>query len=93
MSSLQPEKYDLIIGSDLLYEERCIELLASYAERHLTRQGQIILVDPGRGLHRKFAREMKRLGFECTWSDLRLYPKDSLRQNGFIFRFSRVLLR
>ena len=90
ISSLTPEKYDLIIGSDLLYEEASVELLASFADHHLTRQGGIILVDPGRGYHRKFARAMQRRGFEHDWTDLKLYPHEGVQQAGFIFRFSRL---
>lgn len=89
VSTLSPEKYDLVIGSDILYQEASVELLASFTDHHLTRQGVLILVDPGRGSHRKFARAMKRRGFIHSWTDLTLYPKDGLRQNGFIFRFSR----
>ena len=89
VSSLAPEKYDLIIGSDLLYEEVIVERLASFTDHHLDRQGRLILVDPGRGNHRAFARAMERRGFAHSWTDLKLYPEDGLRLNGFIFRFCR----
>jgi predicted nicotinamide N-methyase len=90
ISLLKPKKYDLIIGSDLLYQANYVQLLSSFVNNNLTRQGEIIIVDPGRGLHRKFAQAMKYLGFESTWTDLKLFPHNGVRQNGFIFRFTRT---
>lgn len=55
--------FDLIIGSDLLYEEEHTLLLASFIERHANKQCKIIIVDPGRGRLRKFCKKMNSMGF------------------------------
>ncbi len=55
--------YDLIIGSDLLYEEQHIELLANFIERHAKRHCTVILVDPGRGRKNKILTKMVSYGF------------------------------
>lgn len=56
-------RFDLIIGSDLLYERDHIELLSQFILQHAKEQCEIILVDPGRGNHAKFSKQMIKLGF------------------------------
>ena len=55
--------FDLIIGSDLLYEEQNVELLATFINQHSRRQCEVLMVDPGRGLHAKFSKKMVGLGY------------------------------
>lgn len=55
--------YDLIIGSDLLYEENHFKELSRFLERVSNKSCQIILVDPGRGQQTKFSKEMLLYGF------------------------------
>ncbi len=55
--------FDLIIGSDLLYEEQNIELLSTFIDKHSRRQCEVLMVDPGRGLHAKFSKKMVGLGY------------------------------
>ena len=56
-------KFDLIIGSDLLYEPDQTELLPVFINQHARSKCQVIIVDPGRGLHPRFSINMLRLGF------------------------------
>lgn len=55
--------FDLIVGSDLLYEAEHIELLSAFINQHASDQCQVILVDPGRGNHAKFSKRMVSLGY------------------------------
>jgi predicted nicotinamide N-methyase len=55
--------FDLIIGSDLLYERDHVELLSGFIDRHAKQQCEIILIDPGRGLHARFSKKMIGLGY------------------------------
>lgn len=57
-------KFDVIIGSDILYEAEHVELLANFLNQHASVHCEIILVDPGRGHHAKFSKKMVQLGFE-----------------------------
>lgn len=81
--------FDLIIGSDILYEHQHIALLSSFINHHSSHQVEIIIIDPGRGSHRAFAREMERLGYIHCWTDLTGYPDQGMKPKGFILRFSR----
>lgn len=59
-------KFDLIIGSDLLYEQEHIELLAAFIDQHAKEHCEVILVDPGRGQHARFSKKMVTLGYTHT---------------------------
>jgi predicted nicotinamide N-methyase len=82
-------EFDLIIGSDVLYEHQHIDLLSSFIHDHASSHAEIIIVDPGRGSHRAFARAMEHLGYQHTWTDLTNYPNLNSVPKGFILRFSR----
>lgn len=55
--------FDVIIGSDVLYERQHIELLAQFILLHAQPRCEVILVDPGRGMHAPFSKKMISLGF------------------------------
>lgn len=61
-------KFDLIIGSDLLYERDHVELLSGFIDRHAQPQCEVILVDPGRGNHPRFSKKMVGLGYAHSQS-------------------------
>lgn len=56
-------QFDLIIGSDLLYENDHAELLSGFINRHATPHCEAIIVDPGRSQHQRFSNNMVELGF------------------------------
>ena len=58
--------FDLIIGSDLLYEDSHIELLANFIEGHSKPTCEVIIVDPGRGRKNKLSSRMIEFGFSST---------------------------
>nr|WP_320051143.1 methyltransferase domain-containing protein [uncultured Desulfuromonas sp.] len=55
--------FDLIIGSDILYEQEHVELLSEFINQHARTHCTIILVDPGRGHHARFSKRMVALGY------------------------------
>ncbi len=55
--------FDLIIGSDLLYEDNHIESLANFIEGHSKPVCEVIIVDPGRGRKNKLSTRMLEFGF------------------------------
>ena len=56
-------EFDLIIGSDLLYERDHVELLSEFIDQHAKPHCKVILVDPGRGHHARFSKKMVTLGY------------------------------
>jgi len=81
--------YDLIIGSDLLYEDNHIELLANFIEAHAKPTCEVIIVDPGRGRKNKLCSRMVKFGF--TYSQQKPSHTDYLDQEfkGYILQFER----
>lgn len=59
-------RFDLIIGSDLLYEDIQILQLANFIENHSNPTCEVIMVDPGRGRKNKLSRQMTAYGFSNT---------------------------
>ncbi|PCI74319.1 MAG: histidine kinase [SAR86 cluster bacterium] len=58
--------FDLIIGSDLLYEEQHVTLLANFIESHSNQTCEVIIVDPGRGRKNKLSARMIELGYSSN---------------------------
>ena len=56
-------EFDLIIGSDLLYEREHVELLSGFIDQHAKANCAVIIVDPGRGHHAQFSKNMVRRGY------------------------------
>ena len=83
-------KFDLIIGSDLLYERENIGHLSRFIEQHAERNCEVVLVDPNRGFRAKFSKQMELLGFRTsarTKVDI-----DSLKEfKGSILGYSRTI--
>jgi predicted nicotinamide N-methyase len=55
--------FDLIIGSDLLYERAHVIPLAGFIHQHAGENCEVILIDPGRGHHAPFSKKMVSLGY------------------------------
>lgn len=60
--------FDLIIGSDVLYEREHVDLLSTFIEQHAKPKCKVILVDPGRGNHARFSKKMVALGYAHSQS-------------------------
>lgn len=56
-------RYDLIIGSDLLYDRDASVALAGFIGRHACARAEVWIVDPDRGNRGGFNRRMAALGF------------------------------
>jgi len=56
-------RFDLIVGSDVLYERDLPGLLAGFLDRHSNPTVEIVIVDPDRGNRPAFNRRMAELGY------------------------------
>ena len=61
-------EFDLIIGSDLLYERDHAALLAGFIDQHARQRCEVIIIDPNRGHSAKFSNRMADLGYAHTRS-------------------------
>lgn len=59
-------RFDLILGSDVLYERDDGGALAAFIEAHAMPRCELLIVDPNRGNRAAFGKRMARLGFEFS---------------------------
>ncbi len=55
--------FDVIVGSDLLYEDQHIAILTKFIARHAKPTCEVIISDPGRGRKNKITNAMSAFGF------------------------------
>ncbi len=78
-------RFDLVIGSDLLYERGHAEILSRFIDQHANPHCEVILVDPGRGNQGRFSRNMTALGYSNSG-----YTPDNAACAGLLFK-GRIL--
>ena len=81
--------FDLIIGSDLLYERDHPDLLAAFLQEHATPSAQVLLADPGRDRCGQFGSRMAFQGYALTTRKMSFDPKDPSSRRGRIMSFVR----
>jgi len=57
--------FDILIGSDLLYEPNHPELLSHFIEQHAAVNARILITDPNRRQQKHFSHLMQELGYAC----------------------------
>jgi predicted nicotinamide N-methyase len=65
-AALLTKKYDLVIGSDLLYEPDMPKALARFVDECANPNAEVWIVDPNRGYRTKFNKNMSNLGFQLS---------------------------
>lgn len=63
-------RFDVIMGSDVLYERDEIGHLPNFIDRHAKSQVEVLIVDPNRGNRSAFNRRMAHDGFALEEIDL-----------------------
>lgn len=61
--------FDIIIGSDLLYERDHADMLSQFINRHAKKHCDVIIVDPKRGNQASFKKKMVTLKYSYETSD------------------------
>jgi predicted nicotinamide N-methyase len=82
-------RYDLIIGSDILYERDEVGRLPAFIGRHCLPRAEVLIVDPNRGNRSAFNRHMAALGFDLLECPLLLPLADGSAYKGRLLRFRR----
>ena len=81
--------FDLIIGSDVLYERNQPAALAAFIERHSQAAMQVVIVDPDRGNRPGFNRQMDMLGFTREELKITHLPDGSTPYKGRVLSYLR----
>jgi hypothetical protein len=81
--------FDLIMGSDILYERDEGGALAGYIARHAQLHCEVLMVDPNRGNRPAFSKHMAGLGFKLDDQPLRSLAHDTEKYSGHLLRYQR----
>lgn len=81
--------FDLIIGSDVLYERGHPEQLAAFIALHAAQHTEVLIVDPNRGNRAAFNRCMGLLGFACDETRIDAPLADGAAYRGRLLRYRR----
>ncbi len=79
--------FDLIIGSDVLYERDHASTLAAFLTVHARSTAEVLLTDPGRAQRGRFRAEMTTQGYTSAERRVALGDDPKL---GYIMHFTRV---
>jgi len=78
-------QFDLIIGSDLIYERDHPNDLGNFICQHVSAHADVIIINPGRAHFNKFTRFMQSRGFtHSTQNAQEIMPEDHAESGGQI---------
>jgi predicted nicotinamide N-methyase len=82
-------RFDLIIGSDILYERDHAAQLAAMMLRHAHPEAEVLITDPGRGNSNPFTRALAAQGYGVVEQRSRFDEKDVAPFRGRLLSYSR----
>ena len=82
-------EFDLIIGSDVLYERDHPAQLADFIQRHAAQHAQVLIIDPNRGHRSAFNKCMSGHQFDLTQSEIVLPLHDLTPYRGSLLNYQR----
>lgn len=82
-------EFDLIIGSDVLYEPAHAESVANFIDRHSSHHARVMIVDPNRGNRSRFTKNMIALGYAHNFERFEVNEVDHEACKGRILHFQR----
>lgn len=82
-------RFDLIIGSDILYERDHAALLAQMMLRHAANDAEVLITDPGRGNSGPFTRALADQGYAVSEQRSRFNEADVAPFRGRLLSYRR----
>lgn len=82
-------KFDLIIGSDILYERGHSDLLSTLLDRHAHASAEVLITDPGRGNSAAFSRALQGQGYTLDEKRSRFDAADKPPFRGRLLSYRR----
>jgi predicted nicotinamide N-methyase len=83
------ERYPVVIGSDLMYEERLVEPLVELLRSVLAPGGVCLIADPDRLAARVFRWKLEEAGYDVTAQLVRAGEPGGERTKGTLYRIRR----
>ena len=83
-------RFDLIIASDVLYEQHHAELLCGVIERHTLERAEVLITDAGRGNSGRFTRVLGGLGFDVQEARCAMKDGEPPPRRGRLLHYRRA---
>jgi predicted nicotinamide N-methyase len=83
-------RFDLIIGSDVLYERGHAERLSALLPRHAHLASEVLITDPGRGNSAPFTRALATQGYSMNEERCRMNADDMAPFRGRLLSYRRA---
>jgi predicted nicotinamide N-methyase len=84
-------EFDLIIGSDILYEPAHVGTVSQFISRHSSADVDVMILDPGRENRPRFTRAMRALGYDYRFEKFDETVHDNQRCRGWELHYHRQL--
>jgi len=81
--------YDLIIGSDVLYEPAHAKSVSDFIYCHSSAGVEVVIVDPNRGNRASFTKKMIALGYTHHFEKFDVSDADDVQTKGRILHYQR----
>ena len=85
----EDEQYPVVIGSDLMYEERLVEPLVRLLSTVLASGGLCLIADPDRLAARVFKWKLEEAGYEVAAQFIRAGEPGGERTKGTLYRIRK----
>lgn len=85
----QRGQYDVILGSDILYEPDHAEMLAEFVSQLAAPKAKVLITCPGRGYRNRFARYLQDYGFDLTEQNIPFIEGEPAPHRGRLLSFRR----
>ncbi|MCI4566609.1 protein N-lysine methyltransferase family protein [Lysobacter sp. CFH 32150] len=82
-------RFDVVIGSDVLYERDHASLLAALVDRHTHAGSEVVFTDPGRGNSAPFTRALAAQGFSVEEERCPMNAGDTPPYRGHLLHYRR----
>lgn len=86
-------RFDVIMGSDVLYERDDQGHLPAFIQRHAMPNAEVLIVDPNRGNRTAFSRRMSEQGFTLRETSLHATAPDGLAYRGRLLHYVRATMQ
>lgn len=90
-AELLSARYDLILGSDLLYDRDAPAELADFIDDHARARAEVWIIDPDRGHRPAFTRQMEAYGFDLVEEERIVDPVDAEGERPYRGRILRYM--
>jgi hypothetical protein len=83
-------RFDVIMGSDVLYDRGQPQVLAQFIEQHAQPGAEVLIVDPDRGNRPAFNREMSARGYSHSETRIATLPGEGGKYKGRLLKYLRT---